>query len=266
MSAVDQVSSNIGDAVETDFNGVAATNTVNKNIDALNNTIGDLTGLNTEFKNLTNGGDVAPATVVEALNNIDSTLGKIHGLYTDGVVHSTVVASTVNGNSNLASGTTVEDHLVSLDNAIGDRTLQSSNAAINEAMSGTSVAAGLKAAGDAIGDMNFGQANYVSSANDLSGAVRALDSNLYRVETDLRDLKRDFNRGMASMAAMTALVPNPKAHGNTQLAVGTGAYSGHTAMAIGGFHNITDNIMLNAGAAWGNSSDASYRMGVTFSW
>ena len=114
--------------------------------------------------------------------------------------------------------------------------------------------------------MNFGGSHYVAGSNDLSSAVRSLDSNLYRVDQEVHDVRRELNRGMASMAAMSALVPNPKAHGNTQLAIGTGAYSGHTAMAIGGFHNITDNIMLNAGAAWGNSSDVSARLGLTVSW
>ncbi|MBR3661844.1 MAG: YadA-like family protein, partial [Alphaproteobacteria bacterium] len=115
-------------------------------------------------------------------------------------------------------------------------------------------------------DMDFTSAQYVTPGSDLSTAVRTLDSNLYRVENDLKDLKRDFENGMASMAAMSALVPNPRAYGNTSLSVGTGAYSGHTAMAVGGFHYLTDNIMLNAGVAWGNSHDASYRLGLTWSW
>ena len=47
---------------------------------------------------------------------------------------------------------------------------------------------------------------------------------------------------------------------------GTGAYAGHTAMAIGGFHYINDNLMLNAGVSWGNSSESAYRVGLTYSW
>lgn len=179
---------------------------------------------------------------------------------------SNIGTATAAANGNIAKNKTVNANLDALDEAIGDRrNLGSANEAINQGTK-TSVAAGLKAAGDAIGDMNFTGSHYVAGNNDLSGAVRSLDSNLYRVESDLRDLRRDFRRGMASMSAMSALVPNPRAHGNTSLAIGTGAYDGHTAAAIGGFHYLTDNIMLNAGVAWGNSSDAAYRMGVTFSW
>ncbi|MBQ4400250.1 MAG: YadA C-terminal domain-containing protein, partial [Alphaproteobacteria bacterium] len=81
-----------------------------------------------------------------------------------------------------------------------------------------------------------------------------------------KDLRKDFSAGMASMGAMSALVPNARAYGNTQLSIGTGAYSNYSAVAMGAFHWITDNLLLNAGAAWGNTSDAVYRMGITYSW
>jgi hypothetical protein len=153
-----------------------------------------------------------------------------------------------------------------LDSAIGNRTnLGSKNAAINTA-SQTSVAAGLKATGDAIGDMDFSSTRYVSGSEDLTTAVRSLDSNIYRIDREVSDLKHDFKSGMASMAAMTALVPNARSCGDTSLSLGTGAYDGHTAMAIGGFHYLNDNLLLNAGVAWGNTDDLAYRMGVTFSW
>ena len=124
----------------------------------------------------------------------------------------------------------------------------------------------MKAAGDAIGDLDFTTTKYVSAAPDLSEAVRGLDANLNRVENKVNDLRHDFRSGMASMAAMTALVPNSRSAGNTSLSLGTGAYDGHTAMAVGGFHYLTDNILLNAGVAWGNTNDATYRLGITWSW
>ena len=274
VSAISQLEENIGAGTALNTitgrttaaanNGVAATNTINANIVALNETVGDLTGLNTSLGNLTNGGTTNPATVVKALNNIDATLGKIHGLVASADATTTTTGAAYYGN--LAVGTTVEEHIEAVDAAIGDRRdLGSKNEAIN-AGTKTSVAAGIKAAGDAIGDMDFRGLSYVSEGQDLSGAVKNLDTSLARVEGDLRGLRRDFERGMASMAAMSALVPNPRAQGNTSLSVGTGAYSGHTAMAVGGFHYLTDNIMLNAGVAWGNSHDASYRLGLTWSW
>ena len=269
MAAINQVAANVGTAGELtqNYNGVSTSNTVNANLNSLNETIGDITTLNTELGNLTNGTETAPLNVVTALNNLDATLGKIHNLNPDGtVVPAGRVKSTTGDNSNLAMGTTVEEHLVSLDNAIGNRAIESGNETINTRTREESVAAGLEAAGNVIGDGDFTPTNYVSKVDNLSDAVRGLDSNLYRVENKLNDLRHDFKSGMASMAAMTALVPNSRSAGNTSLSLGTGAYDGHTAMAIGGFHYLTDNILLNAGFAWGNSNDTTYRMGVTWSW
>ena len=101
---------------------------------------------------------------------------------------------------------------------------------------------------------------------NTSADIERLDNKIYSLSEDVRELRRSFNTGMASMAAMTALVPNARATGNTQLSIGTGAYNGHTAVAIGGFHWVNDDVLLNAGVAWGNSSQAVYKAGVTWSW
>ena len=233
-SAINSLATNVETATGGTFSGATWTGKV---------TVGTTT-------DYTYGGDTGYNNVMAAVSKIATNIG----------------AETAAAKGNIAKDKTVNANLDALDEAIGDRSnLGSANEAINQGTK-TSVAAGMRAVGDAIGDMNFAGSHYVAGNNDLSGAVRSLDSNLYRVESDLRDLRRDFRRGMASMSAMSALVPNPRAHGNTSLAIGTGAYDGHTAAAIGGFHYLTDNIMLNAGVAWGNSSDAAYRMGVTFSW
>ena len=258
----------IGADVTKTYNNVATANSINENLDAINATIGNMdvdlhktyTPNGSTGNALTNGGTSTPTTVVAALNNIDATLGTIHGL------QAKIQTTNPDAGTNLASNSTVEEHLTQLDSAIGNRTnLGSKNAAINTA-SQTSVAAGLKATGDAIGDMDFSSTRYVSGSEDLTTAVRSLDSNIYRIDKEVSDLKHDFKSGMASMAAMTALVPNARSCGDTSLSLGTGAYDGHTAMAIGGFHYLNDNLLLNAGVAWGNTNDVAYRMGVTFSW
>jgi hypothetical protein len=208
MQAINKVASNLGKESDLTnlYNGVKTTNSVNANIDSINGTIGDITTLNKELGNLTNGGKTDPDTVVQALNNLDATLGRVHDLFDGTAVKN--ANSTTGSHSNLAvADATVEDHLVSLDNAIGDREIESSNQAINDATKGRngSVSAGLKAAGDAIGDVDFSSTKYVSAAPDLSEAVRRLDSNMYRIENKVNDLRHDFKSGMASMAAMTAL-------------------------------------------------------------
>jgi len=271
-TALTQVASNVGTAVTTTKGNVLATNTVNKNLELIDTNIGNISVFaSSATGNLKN--DVPSATtpnasdVATAVINLDKTLGQIHGLRAklEGAGGTTATSA----GSNLQTGTTVEDHLTTLDAAIGNRTaIGSLNSDINT-KTATSVAQGLKATGDAIGDMDFSSAHYYkqpAGSSNLSDAVRTLDSNLYRVDHELRDLRHDFNAGMASMAAMSALVPNPRAAGDTSLSLGTGAYSGHTAVAFGGFHYLTDNVLLNAGAAWGNTNDVSYRLGVTWSW
>ncbi|MBQ8870474.1 MAG: YadA-like family protein [Alphaproteobacteria bacterium] len=126
------------------------------------------------------------------------------------------------------------------------------------------------------GKVSTNETNIATNATNISNLQASVSSNganLYKLENqvwslseDYRQLKRDFNTGRASMAAMTALVPNARASGDTQLSIGTGAYNGHTAIAIGGFHWVNNDVLLNAGVAWGNSQDAVYKAGVTLSW
>lgn len=264
--------------------------------DTVNKTVGDISQLGVGNKNLSNGSEDAPETIVEAINNIDQSLGTIHGL-----------ADKLGGQhqGNLADGTTVEDHLTSLDSAIGNRdnytnangsnnylatagadistaiseiasnigTAEDLGTAQNGVSSSNTVNQNIAAVNTAIGNTSkLANTHYVSGATNLTDAVAGLDNQIhnldsryYQLSGDINDLRDDFNAGMATMSAMTALVPNARATGNTQLSFGTGMYEGETAMALGGFHWINDNVLLNVGAAWG-SADTAYRMGITYSW
>lgn len=264
--------------------------------DTVNKTVGDISQLGVGNKNLSNGSEDAPETIVEAINNIDQSLGTIHGLADKlGDQHQ----------GNLADGTTVENHLTSLDSAIGNRdnytnangsnnylatagadistaiseiasnigTAEDLGTAQNDVSSSNTVNQNIAAVNTAIGNTSkLANTHYVSGATNLTDAVAGLDNQIhnldsryYQLSGDINDLRDDFNAGMATMSAMTALVPNARATGNTQLSFGTGMYEGETAMALGGFHWINDNVLLNVGAAWG-SADTAYRMGITYSW
>lgn len=264
--------------------------------DTVNKTVGNISQLGVGNKNLSNGSEDAPETIVEAINNIDQSLGTIHGLADKlGDQHQ----------GNLADGTTVEDHLTSLDSAIGNRdnytnangsnnylatagadistaiseiasnigTAEDLGTAQNGVSSSNTVNQNIAAVNTAIGNTSkLANTHYVSGATNLTDAVAGLDNQIhnldsryYQLSGDINDLRDDFNAGMATMSAMTALVPNARATGNTQLSFGTGMYEGETAMALGGFHWINDNVLLNVGAAWG-SADTAYRMGITYSW
>lgn len=135
------------------------------------------------------------------------------------------------------------------------------------------VNANLSALDGAIGNMTFAED---ITADDLTSVINNVDAKLNhsnevfskainQLDYNYRELRHDFEAGMASQAALSALVPNGRAKGDTQLSVGTGMYKGHTAAAVGGFHWFTDNLLFNAGVAWDNA-EATGRMGVTYSW
>ena len=106
----------------------------------------------------------------------------------------------------------------------------------------------------------------------------ALDSNLARVESrvdkldgQVADLYSRTNKmhhemksGFASLAALSGLVPDARSAGDTQLSLGTGYYRGTTGFAFGAFHHVSDNVLLNAGAAYAGNGSATFKGGVTF--
>ena len=250
--------------------------TINNAIESLDLRIGDWDGLNlTPNGNLTNGhaGDSTynePTTVVEAFNNIDSTLGRIHGLVTDNgngtYTYNKSSGAVTQDWTNLAVGTTVEEHVLAVDTAIGNRNGYTAAYNIHK---GESVAESLNNIDLRLGDVkSLNNMHYYGEQNpndvNLTGAVRALDNNLYRVEHDLKTLRHETHAGLASAAALSALVPNPRGTGDTTLSFGTGAYQGHTAAALGGFHWITNNLLVNAGVGWDNR-EATTRIGVSYS-
>ncbi|MBO4285205.1 MAG: YadA C-terminal domain-containing protein [Alphaproteobacteria bacterium] len=302
--ALEQIITNIGtsDVLGT-ANGVSASNTVNANIAAVNTIIGDFSGLNITSTNITNGrptdeGYKVPENVIEVLNNIDATLGTVHGL-SDKLREANVYKG------NLSDEGTVENHLTAVDRSIGDRSQMNnttfdgyasiagkdvasaltsvasnigSAADLGDEMNGVSSAktvnANIASVNSVVGDVsNLAHTVYASETSNVTDAIRALDSNIYRLDNQVADLgnkyvklRKDMRSGMASMSAMSAMAPNSRANGDTQITLGTGLYAGYSAVAFGAYHWLTDNIMLNAGVAWGNSSDTIYRMGVSYTW
>ncbi len=275
--AITSLDSTIGGAITHESNGVLATNSVNENIVALSDTIGD----SAEMHNgnaITNGTGTMPETVVSAINNIDETIGKIHHLFDGSAVDSTHIASTTGAGSNLAIGTTVEDHLVNLDNAIGDRNIASANATINAAAA-VSISDALSATGDLIGNMDFSGTTYLGGVSNITDALRTLDANIATggtggasvaaiaaIDHKIDHVEKRLNKGMAAMSALTALVPNARASGRTQISVGTGTYGDRVGIAAGAFHYINNRVLVNAGASYGGSGDMAFRAGITFGW
>ena len=308
--ALNQIITNVGtkDDLGEEFNGIKTSNSLNKNIAALNDTIGNLKNMN-DSTNITNGnpgspGYKVPKNVVDVLNNIDATLGTVHGL-------SDKLRKAGKYNGNLGNET-VESHLAAIDTSIGNRANMNNTSfdsyaslsgkdiasAVSSVASNVGTAADLGKAMNGVSAKNTVNSNiaslnmaignfslihrlqildlkktvYASEATNVTDAICALDSNMYKLDYQVNDLgvkyqrlRRELRIGMSSLAAMSAMAPNARAAGNTQLTIGTGAYADHTAVAVGAFHWITNNLMVNAGVAWGDTDDAIYRMGLSYS-
>ena len=68
----------------------------------------------------------------------------------------------------------------------------------------------------------------------------------------------------AFSAAFSALVPNDRVSGNTQLSLGYGYYASESALAAGLFHYVNNNVLLNVGASTSlNGGETAGRAGVT---
>ena len=172
-------------------------------------------------------------------------------------------AHIANVNNNLG-GSDIASDLDLIDAVIGNRDINSLNTALNNAVKNQDYARSFKAVGDMIGDMNFDQTRYLAGTTNLSDAVRALDNNLDRVEHRVNTVEREMNSGMAAMSAMSALVPNARDCGDTQVSVGTGAYQDRFGVAVGAFHYFNDHVLVNAGASYGGSRQWAVRAGITF--
>lgn len=288
-SAVGTMELNPGNKTFLDESGNPITNATDA-LNALDGVVGNIVELEGAVEgNLADKG----SDIATHLAAIDARLGGIKALKTD------EYSNLADENSAVA------DHFKSLDGAIGNRaeftaagdvhyatadhdtsslTKMISQVAsnigefkdeysTNHISSEATVNANLSALDSAIGTMTFDDdiagGDLTSTINNLNSKVnesnRVFSEAISKLDHNYRTLRHDFEAGMAGQAALSALVPNAKANGNTQLAIGTGAYKGHTAAAIGGFHWFTENLLFNAGVAWDNN-EATGRMGITYSW
>lgn len=113
--------------------------------------------------------------------------------------------------------------------------------------------------------------NNSTAINKLNGQVGANTQNIENIQNRLDNTNSRINKlddklesGLATVTALTALHPNPRAQGRTQVAVGTGMYRDNVAGAVGIFHYINDNTMLSAGASYGGNHEFAGNVGITF--
>ena len=204
------------------------------------------------------------ATVTEAVVALDKNTGKVHGLIsqtgTTGpkTFNGTNVAASKNkdtsGNyvGNLAVGTTIEDHLVALDNAIGSlSSLDTTNGVLDNT---ASVATNLQNLDTAI-----------ASVAAYSDAGRALTLNQANAYTDERveHLDKEVSAGVASAVALSSVAVSGVERGEVSVGAGYGYFNGQSAAAFGAAMGLSNRWSVNAGAGVSNA-DVSFRAGTNY--
>lgn len=117
----------------------------------------------------------------------------------------------------------------------------------------------MESAARAAADMAL-QNNIDSEAATRAAADDALHERIDSVESRLDDVG-------ALAVAFSALVPNSRGAGNTQISLGLGNYASANALAAGMFHYVSNNVLLNAGLSTSfNRNGTAVRAGVTFGW
>ena len=185
----------------------------------------------------------------------------------------TVDLNTNPGSGNL-SGTSFINDLYALDNAIGNKsqlsnTRHANAPTVTDAIVSLDTQVALNEDNIEINRQNIAQNRADIDANtqrisSLSDAVSALDTNLNHIDQRIDKVENNLKSGLAAVTALTALVPNARDCGDTQLSVGAGMYSNRAGVAFGGFHYLNDHILLNAGASFGGAKDLAFRAGITF--
>ncbi len=90
---------------------------------------------------------------------------------------------------------------------------------------------------------------------------------LTRLAEQIDDVDGRLDESGAMMMAFSALLPNLRSRGTTQIALGLGHYSGANAVAGGIFHYLSDKILLNAGISSAfNHDSTAVQTGLVISW
>ncbi len=241
------------------LNGAAtitdAVNNVATAVDTLSGTVAGATTMGTNNANFDDN-----VSVVAAVEALDEHTGKVHGLVTndgDGVtrIHGTrtsgnYVAKNVDANTgaytgNLAIGTTIEDHLISLDNTIGSMsTLDTSNGVLDNT---ASVAQNLQNLDTAL-------------ANVRAGSLA--DANAY-TDRRVESLDKNLSSGVAGAVALSSVAVSGVERGEVSVGAGYGYFNGQSAAAFGAAMGLSNRWSVNAGAGISNA-DVSFRAGTNY--
>ena len=89
------------------------------------------------------------------------------------------------------------------------------------------------------------------------------NQNFREIGHEIDKLENKMAKGLAANNALASLVPLDSKY-KTQISMAIGGYDDNQAIAIGAFHYLSDNVLVNTGIAYGGNSSLSYGAGVTF--
>jgi len=124
-----------------------------------------------------------------------------------------------------------------------------------------SVALGQYSVANEANTISVGNDNFKRRITNVADGINDYDAVNMR---QFNGLERKMSGIGAMNSAMSALVPNQRVTGDTQLSIGLGYYDSEAAIAGGMFHYINDDVLLNAGVSYSRESGTAGRAGVTW--
>ena len=223
---------------------------------------------------LTTANGYTDTAVLAEAARVDATMGTIHGLV--GNANATTTSNGKKYNGNLAVGTTVEDHLLALDDSIGDRRTLNGNhvsksvsvvenlQSLNDDLD-AEIARATTAEASIRSDFAAADALTLNQAKAYADNINALNLQAAKSYTDerIQKLDKDLSAGIASSVALSSVSVSNVQKGEVSVGAGYGLYNGQSAMAFGAAMGLSNNWSVNAGAGISNS-DFSFRAGTNY--
>jgi len=148
-------------------------------------------------------------------------------------------------------------------------TTNTTNIASNTAAIGNEVSRATNAEAALSGRINTNATNIATNTqaiariqSDFANLKTNNDARFKRLEDNIDEVNEEMKKGLASVAALASLQPLSNEY-KTQISVGVGGYRDRQAVAVGGYHYLADNVLLNVGGAWGGEDSISYKAGMT---
>ena len=185
-------------------------------------------------------------------------------------IHDEMIAKCLNGEAILLAPTVV-DTIMNID----DQVYQNTQEIVSLSENNQVVVAGVQANAEGVAQNAQDITQLYENDVTLQGNIETLGKQMNQMASNITESISDLNNkvnkldkkvksGFASSAALSSLVPNARAAGNTQVSASTGYYDGKVGGAVGVFHYVNDNVLVNAGVSYAGDESLMARAGVTF--